>query len=228
MILTVAIGVMGVLTLVVVLFTWLSSRGRFMLLDGVIRNRGGIVEPWHAYRREGNSLFRLRVGLGLINLVVVALILGLALLISLPDWQAWMVSARSIGAVLGGLLLLLIWIAGMDVISVLLLDFVAPVMWLQRLPVLKAWERVIPTLWRVHRGSLMLYLLMRALLRIAIGSLVLATILLSCCLALTPYVGSVLLLPLIVFELAYPLAFLEQLGPGWRFFPAGRPSLPGA
>ena len=128
-------------------------------------------------------------------------------------------------AVLIGALLLLIWIMVIDLIGVLLLDFVAPVMWLQRLPVLDAWKPVIRHLWREHLGSLALYLLMRYVLGLAIGVLALLTILLSCCLALIPYVGSVLLLPLSVFALTYPLAFLEQLGPAWQFFPADPASL---
>ncbi len=222
------LGGLGLLILVVVLFTWLSSRGRFMLLDGVIHNRGAIAAPWHAYRREGNSLFRFRFGVGLVGLVLLALILGLAVWISLPDWQAGVFSTHALTAVLTAALLLLVWIAVMDLIRVLLLDFVVPVMWLQRVPVLKAWKPVIRHLWRNHFGSLALYFLMRYLLGLAIGVLALLTILLSCCLAIIPYVGSVLLLPLSVFALIYPLAFLEQLGPEWQFFPADPPSLPAA
>jgi hypothetical protein len=227
-ILTVTLSVLVLLALLVVLFTWLSSRGRFMLLDGVIRNRGSIVEPWHAFRREGNSLFRFRVALGLISLVVVGLILGLAVLISLPDWRSGVFATHAIAAALSAALLLLIWILVMEVIRVLLLDVVAPVMWLHRLPVLKAWKQVLRPLWQEHLGSLALYLLMRAVLGMAVGLLTLLTIVFSCCLALIPYVGSVLLLPLIVFELTYPLAFLEQLGPDWQFFPSDRPPLPAA
>jgi hypothetical protein len=48
---------------------------------------------------------------------------------------------------------------------------------------------------------------------------------LTCCLAAIPYLGSVILLPLLVFDRAYPLYFLEQFGPEWRFFgPASSPA----
>jgi hypothetical protein len=43
--------------ILVVLFTWLSSRGKFMFLDNVIHNRAQVINPWYEYRAEGNSLF---------------------------------------------------------------------------------------------------------------------------------------------------------------------------
>lgn len=46
--------------------------------------------------------------------------------------------------------------------------------------------------------------------------------LLTCCVSLVPYVGSVILLPLTIFRVTYPLAFLEQLGPEWQIFPPER------
>ncbi|MBT5410051.1 MAG: hypothetical protein HOK75_07290, partial [Phycisphaerae bacterium] len=35
---------------------WISSRGKFMLIDGIVKNRGAISKPWNEYKREGNSL----------------------------------------------------------------------------------------------------------------------------------------------------------------------------
>ena len=43
-----------------VLVLWLSSRGQFMFLDGVARDRAGIVEPWSRFRPLGDQLFRFR------------------------------------------------------------------------------------------------------------------------------------------------------------------------
>lgn len=224
-----ALGLVAVLgiTLLVLLFTWLSSRGRFMLLDGLIHNRGAIVEPWHRLRREANSLFRFRVGLGLISIALLALILAGATALCLADLQAGVVSLRTVMALLIGLPLLLVWLLALQVISMLLLDFVAPVMLLRRLPVGRAWPIVIDGLVRAQPGGFALYLLARLLLDGAIGTLSILVVLLSCCLALVPYIGAVLLLPLTVFQLCYTLAYLEQKGSDWQIFPVERAAAPG-
>ncbi|MCP4713352.1 MAG: hypothetical protein GY869_32385, partial [Planctomycetes bacterium] len=49
----IAVGIL----MLIVLFMWLSSRGKFMLLDGVVHNRGAVVEPWRKYKDLANSLF---------------------------------------------------------------------------------------------------------------------------------------------------------------------------
>src|SRR5450755_2883106 len=41
----------------VTLFMWLGSRGRFMFIDCIVRNRGAIVEPWRQFSRDANRLF---------------------------------------------------------------------------------------------------------------------------------------------------------------------------
>ena len=42
----------------------------------------------------------------------------------------------------------------------------------------------------------------------------------ACCLAVLPYVGTVLLLPLSVFKRSYSVFFLEQFGREWRMVAA--------
>ena len=66
--LAVVLIVAAVIVLVVVvislLIVWLQCRGKFMFLDGIVRNRGAVVEPWHRYRRHANSLFLFRLVVG--------------------------------------------------------------------------------------------------------------------------------------------------------------------
>lgn len=203
------------------LLTWLSSRGRFMLLDGVVRNRGAIKAPWQEYRREANSLFRFRFVFGLVSLLLLVLILAAGLVVLLPEGLG-----RPLPIPLGVLsilaLALFAWVVMTVLISVLLIDFVVPVMYRDRLPVLAAWRRVIEGLLRPHSGSVALYLVARFLLQALIGVLALMAVLLTCCLASLPYLGSVILLPLSIFEITYPLAFLAQLGPDWQLLPPER------
>ncbi|MFM7313196.1 MAG: hypothetical protein ACKO0M_08530 [Cyanobium sp.] len=214
--------------LVAVLLTWLSSRGQFMMLDAVIHNRATTLAAWRDYRREANSLFRFRFLLGLLTLLVLGLLIGVPLSIGLADWNAAELSLRLIVVSLIAVVLLLLWLVAMGLISVLLLDFVAPVMAVRRIPVAAAWNVVIHDVLRPHPGAVLLYLVARGLLSMAIALMAFAVILLTCCLAALPYLGSVLLLPFTVFLMAYPLAFLEQLGPEWRFFAPERSALPPA
>ena len=59
-----------------VLITWISSRGRFILLDNVAHERAAIVEPWRRFRRIGNSLFVWRLVFNTIVLIVVGAIVA--------------------------------------------------------------------------------------------------------------------------------------------------------
>jgi len=43
------------------LFTWLSSRGRFMFLHCVAENKGEVVVPWRKFSQHGDSLFVFRI-----------------------------------------------------------------------------------------------------------------------------------------------------------------------
>ena len=65
----------------------------------------------------------------------------------------------------------------------------------------------------------------------AISIIVLAAFLLTCCfccLALLPYVGTVVLLPVLVFQRAYSLHFFAQFGTSYDVFPPVLPAPPPA
>ncbi len=204
------------------LLIWLSSRGRFMLLDGIIHNRGAIKEPWREYRREGNSLFRFRFYLGLLVLGLISLILTLGFLIARVDLESNQLSGSGVVTIVIGFILVLFLIVCSVVISILLEDFVVPIMVLRRIPVLVAWQEFFQRLWQGNQRVFMLYFLMRFVLNIGVVILSLIVILLSCFIALIPYIGSVILLPLSVFQITYPLAFLEQFGSEWKLFAPDR------
>jgi hypothetical protein len=79
-------------------------------------------------------------------------------------------------------------------------------------------------------GIFVLYVLFQIVLSMAIAALVvmavLATCCISCCLLLLPYVGTVVLLPVLIFKRAYPLYFLAQFGPEYDVFPPPTPPMP--
>jgi hypothetical protein len=195
------------------LVMWLSSRGTFMFIDGIVRDRGAVKAPWSAYRDEGNRLFKARVWLTFGWLAVIGSGIAAAFLFDEGD------HAPPLLALGAGLALLTFFGAVCLLIAQLLLDdFIAPTMYLHRLPVMDAWRTVRAEVVAGHFGAIVLYFLMRLLLLIPIvlGSFVL--VLATCCIGALPYLSSVVTLPLSVFYQSYNLHFLQQFGPKWRFF----------
>src|SRR5262249_25224876 len=75
----------GLVLLLIVVFAWLRARGRFILVDCIVRNRAAIVEPWKEFRAEGNSFFLFSLLVVLAFIVVIG-IAGLALILPFIPW----------------------------------------------------------------------------------------------------------------------------------------------
>jgi hypothetical protein len=58
--------------IICILFLWLSSRGKFMFLNYVVHKQAEIAEPWHEFRKEGDSLFVWRLVCGFLSFAAVA------------------------------------------------------------------------------------------------------------------------------------------------------------
>lgn len=127
------------------------------------------------------------------------------------------------GAILTGIVMFLAFGLTMSVISVFLKDFIVPIMYLRRITVMAGWREFSSSMLAGNTGLFVLYFLMKIVLGLAVGVLALMTTCLTCCIAVIPYIGSVILLPLTVFLQAYPLYFIEQFGPSWHIFPPDKP-----
>ena len=197
---------------------WISSRGKFMFLDGVVHNRGAVVEPWRRYWQPGNRLFGFRVLYSLVVLLALAIVVAACVGLAWGDIARQTLGPASVAAFMLGL----VSVAGIAVatmiVSALLDDFVVPVMYLRDARVLAAWGIVWRELVREYPGPVLLFYLMRIALAIAVGVIAIAATCLTCCLATLPYIGTVILLPLLVFMRCYSLCFIEQCGPEWRVF----------
>jgi hypothetical protein len=201
------------------LFTWLGSRGEFMFIDNIVRNRGAVVAPWREYRKEGNSVFWFRFLFFLAVLAALVVVIGGGIAIALPDIQARTFGAAAgtgLAVGIGGILVVSIVAA---VVTLFLTDFVVPIAYLRRIGVMAAWREFRVWMLAGHAGTFVLYVLFKIV--IAIGVALVATLLTCCtlCIAAIPYLGThVLLLPLHVFQRSYSLHFIEQFGPEWRLF----------
>jgi len=197
------------------LILWLNSRGKFMFLHCVARDKAEVAEPWGKFAAEANSLFRFRIGLSLLGMI---LTLPLVVFIVLTVVRMFLRGEADVAGVLTAIGLVLVLLAVAIVLGIVqkfLVDFVVPIQYLRGGSCLAAWGRLYALLTE-SPGQFVLYLLFQIVLGMAIGTLVLMVILVTCCCAgcllILPFIGTVLLLPVLVFKRAYPLYYLTQYG----------------
>lgn len=214
------IGVMLIIVLWLV-FTWLSSRGRFMFLHCVAQNKDEVKVPWIKFQKHANSLFLFRIVLGLIGFAAIGLPLLLAGgLIAITMANNGYVAATVLGIVMIVLVIIAIAIV-LTVIGKFTTDFVVPIMFLRTTSCIAGWREFL-TILSLNKGRFVLYILFQIVIALAIGAIVLTAAFVTCCCAACilalPYIGTVLMLPVLVFKRAYSLLYLGQFGPEFDVF----------
>ena len=202
-------------------FKWLSSRGRFMFLHCVAGNKAEVVIPWKKFRKHANSLFLFRIMVGIIGFLLAAIFGLIVLFVALSMKAALGFNVFTItGAILSALLFVALAIV-FALIQKFTMDFVVPIMFLRTTSCVTAWREFLALL-SVNKARFVLYILFQIVIAIAIGAVVLAAALVTCCCAVCilaiPYVGTVLMLPLLVFKRAYSLYYFQQFGPPFDVF----------
>jgi hypothetical protein len=205
------------------LVAWLNSRGKFMFLHCVATNKSEVKVPWHKFRKHGNSLFLFRIVLGIIGLAIAAVpILGIVLLIIMMVTEAAPVIVFVPITIILGLIVFVLAIV-MFLVRKFTFDFVAPIMFLQTASCVAGWREFL-TILSVNKAGFALYILFQIVIAIAIGTIIFIGFCIGCCfccaslLLFIPYIGTVILLPLLVFKRAYSLYYLRQFGPGFDVF----------
>ena len=203
-----------------VVIIWIRSRGKFMLLDNLVRLRSEVSAPWHAFARHGNSLFAWTFVFNLVILAVTVVMLGLIFLLGvLPCIRARALVPGIIPIVL---LIGLVWmvvgvVAGY--VARFLEDFIIPIMYRHGVTAREAWTRFGPLV-RRHFWQLVLYGLFHMVLNWGAGLLMVLLIVLTCCIAgcllMIPYVAAVVVLPVTVFFRFYSVEYLAQFGPDYH------------
>ena len=193
---------------VLVLLMWLGSRGRFMLIDCIVRNRGAIAAPWREFRREGNSLFLWSLAIAGASLVLTAIF---ALPLLLPYLTRGEFGEFGTGTMIYLVVVLAVLIVAGLAIAVVTW-FMVPIMYRQRCSAPAAFVAV-TRLITSDPAPFIFYILLALVTLIGASLLSCVAVCLTCCLAAIPYVGTVILLPIYVFHYAYGLLFLRQFGP---------------
>jgi hypothetical protein len=102
-------------------------------------------------------------------------------------------------------------------------DFVVPIMSLRMIGCMAGW-REFRAILSANKLRFTLYLLFQIVIKIVIGVMVGIGVCIGFCLCciscllLIPYIGTVILLPVLVFERAYSLCYLQQYGPDFDVF----------
>ena len=199
-----------VVLLLIVLFAWLRSRGRFIFVDCVIRNRAAIVEPWKEFRADGNSFFLFSL-LAVLVVIAVIVIAGLVLIVPFMPWHGQ--AQPSVAFWIGFSLLVFVAVC-LAFVWALVSQLMIPIMYRQRCPARLAFAQVVDLV-SSHPGPILLYVLFLLLLAVAAVMMSCAVTCATCCIAAIPYVGTVILLPIPVTLGAFSLFFLRQFGPDY-------------
>jgi hypothetical protein len=206
--------------MLVILLTWLSSRGQFMFLDNVVHDRAEVVKPWKEFRDQAYTLFLWRLAFGFICFLV---IIGFIVVTIIGASSIYRESnyIPIVFLVLMGLLFFLLFIV-MGYISMFLSNFVVPIMYKERLTAVQAWSRFLsvfgkPPFHFIFYGLFVFFLVLFVIIGYAIAGA------LTCCVGLLllvlPYIGTVVTLPLWYSLRAFSLEYLAQFGPEFQFFP---------
>ncbi len=212
----------GIFILIIIAFSiliqWLSCRGKFMFLDNVVRNRAEVKELWRKFKSLANSLLIFKIILMLISFVLFIVIIFIGFLIAWADISAKNFGQNAIIAIITVALLIFIMVVTFIIIKVLTKDFWVPIMYRRNIKILEAIKVFKSEIAPDHIFDIIRFFLMKILLGFAIVTISTICCCCTCCIAAIPYIGTVILLPLIMFNRCYSLFFLEQFGDDWIFF----------
>jgi hypothetical protein len=221
----------GAAVMLIVLFTWINSRGRFVFLDNVVHERAAIVEPWKRHAALANSLFAWMLGFEVACVVVVALMALPFLAVLSHIWSGGHFRWELLGAVWVLLAMALPFALAAVLVLFALGDFVVPIMYRQQIGVLAAWSRFL-ALVRAQPGAFVLYALFVFVVSTLIAAALWTVGIMTCCIGLVlfsmPYVSSVVLLPVHVTFRALGPEFLAQFGPDYALLAPVSPAPGGA
>lgn len=221
----------GLLLALLLLALWISSRGKLIFLDNVVRGRAAIVEPWGRLGRLGNSLFLWRLGFGVAAFLVIALVALAVLWPAVAAAHSDLVDALSFAAIAILVLFILLFAVVVSLVSLFLDSFIVPIMYRFDLTATQAWRHFLPWLSAhpLHFGLYALFMLVLLLVFAACWLLACFVACLTCCVAmlllvplLGSYILSVVLLPLWVTYRAFSVEFLAQFDPSFDLFTHAR------
>lgn len=217
------------LFVIITVVIWVSSRGKFMFLYNVAEEKSEIGQPWHEYKKEGNSLFLFEFFFGWLAFFVFMLFLVYCFLSAKELYFSDAAGVVIFGEVAKMIFLLFAYILIFGYASLFLKDFVVPIMFKHRIGVMRAWGKFLALFGR-RFFTFILYGLFIFVLGIGVAIIVIFFALITCCIGLLliaiPFIGAVVLLPISYTFRAFSIEFLRQFGDDFDVFPKEEELLP--
>ena len=205
---------------------WLKSRFGFILLDNLIHDRNDITGPWRKFKTVGNSAFLWRLVIGLISAAGFMLLLIFDFISILP-WLKSMLAAKSLfkpdstviaWMIIDGLILLIFCLL-FALVEFFFEQFVVPVMYWSNLKAIEAWKKVL-ALAKGNIAVFVRYILLYIVFSLMAGGAILLACLATCCIGFIllaiPFVGTVLILPVLVFFRLFGVELLARFAPEYN------------
>ena len=201
-----------------------------MFLYCIAENKAEVKTPWHNFRKPANSLWLFKLVSGFIVFICFALCAAvIALMVILLTKSYGRIRAAEILAIVCLALVTAIIAIASALFFKFTNDFVVPIIYLHPCSCTDAWRRFLQIL-SSRKGAFALYILFQIVIAMAIAAILLALVFGTCCCAalflVIPYIGTVLMLPLLVFKRAYSLYYLGQFGPDFDVFAAAATAQP--
>ncbi|MGD0573067.1 MAG: hypothetical protein ABSB11_08620 [Sedimentisphaerales bacterium] len=221
-IILVAAIIMPIIIIIAVVLCWLRSRGQFMFVHCVAGNKAEVAVPWNKFARHGNSLFLFRIVLGFIGFLVIGIPVAASIFAGFVMCATGFNPAAIIGLT-GAIFVTVVVAVLVGLIAKFTTDFVVPIMSLHTESSVAGWKQCLALI-SGNKAQMLLYILFQIVICLVIAFIVLAICLIGCCcccasiLLLIPYIGTVILLPLIAFKRAYSLFYLRQFGAQFDVF----------
>lgn len=190
-----AIGIIGFLVLVlVVFFTWLSSRFKFIWFNSIVSNDASIKEPFQRYKKEGNSLFKFFLVLGFLTLVFFGLLIfwvysnGVSAGVFEEGVELSLSQILNIFAL--PVLMLIIGIIALGLLNVLIEHFVITIMALDSCPFRVALKKTLNIVSNNKKDTFLYYLV---LLGLGVVIVILSALIALACIILVLIIAGLLL-----------------------------------
>lgn len=201
---------------VTALVLWLQSRATFMVIDNLVKHDGAIAEPWRLFATEGDSLFRLRLIVNIVGAGVAVVIGAIAAVATWVGWHGGALHPLQMATVSVGVIAVSSVAAVTMITDGCATEFVAPLMYVRRCTATQGF-RDLGGFLRRDPGGFATYALLRAGVAIAVGVLSVVATVFTCGLAALPFLGTLALLPLLVYMRMFSLHFVaglaDDLGP---------------
>jgi hypothetical protein len=214
LVITLAVILFVVGTVIGIILLWISSRGTFMYMDCVATDRADVVRPWHEHRTIARSYFLWRLVFGFLCLPVFLLLLVPAILLLLPiispSNKSLTVVAILLLIALGLVFVVFAFFAAL--VQFCLRAFVAPIMFSRRCSCMTAWSLFMGLL-RAQFGQFAFFLLLEMAYGVVVGTAGCLVCMVTCCCGTLPVIAQTILQPFLLFERAFSLYFIGQVDP---------------